>query len=43
MEKWGKLIIIGETSYSVVANVLNCNIVVSELELQSRSYIHFRT
>ena len=26
-----------------VANVLDCNIVVSEFELQSRYYVHFRT
>ena len=27
----------------VVANVLDCNIVVSEFELQSRYYVHFHT
>ena len=27
----------------VVANVLNCDIVVSEFKLQLRNFIHFRT
>ena len=27
----------------VVANALDCNIVVSELKLQYRYYVHFRT
>ena len=27
----------------VVANVLDCDIVVSEFELQSRYYVHFQT
>ena len=33
----------GEIPSSVVVNVLNCDIVVSEFELQSRYYVHFRT
>ena len=28
--------------FSVVANVVDCDIVVSEFELQSRYYVHFR-
>ena len=28
---------------SVVANVLNCKIVVTEFKLQSRNYVHFQT
>ena len=30
-------------TYGIVANVLNCDIEVSEFELQLRYYIHFRT
>ena len=33
----------GESPCSVVANVLDCDIVVSEFKLQSRYYVHFRT
>ena len=29
--------------HGVVANILNCDIVVNEIELQSRYYVHFRT
>ena len=29
--------------HGIVANVLDCYIVVSEFELQSRYYVHFRT
>ena len=34
--KWG-------SPSGVVANVLECDIVVSEFELRSRYYVHFRT
>ena len=33
----------GENPRAVVVNVLDCNIVVSEFELKSCYYIHFRT
>ena len=33
----------GESSRSAVANGLDCDIVGSEFELQSRYYVHFRT
>ena len=33
----------GETPHCVVANVLDCNIVVSLSKRQSRSYVQFRT
>ena len=29
--------------HGVVVNVLNCDFVVSEFELESRCYVHFRT
>ena len=29
--------------YGVVVNLLKCNVLVSEFELQSRNYVHFRT
>ena len=32
-----------ERTVSVVANVLNCDLAVSEFELQSLCYAHFRT
>ena len=32
-----------ESPRGAVANVLNCNIVVSEFRLHSRYYIHFRS
>ena len=32
-----------ENPHGVVANVLDCDIAVSEFELQPRYYIHFRT
>ena len=32
----------GQGSHCAVANVLDCNIVVSEFELQSCSFVHFR-
>ena len=32
-----------ESTRSVVANMLDCNIVVNEFELQSRYYVYFRT
>ena len=31
------------SSCSIVVNILNCDIVVSEFELHSRYYVHFRT
>ena len=34
---------IKENPYDVVANVLDCDIVLSKLELHSRYYVHFRT
>ena len=30
-------------TYGVMANILNCDIVVSEFRLQSHYYIHFQT
>ena len=32
-----------ESSFGVVANVLDCNIVVNEFELQSRYFVYFPT
>ena len=32
-----------ESSRDIVANMLDCNITVSEFELQSRYYVYFRT
>ena len=49
MIKWDKMRIHTSCSYvstlggCVEANVLNCDIVVSEFELQSCYYVHFRT
>ena len=37
------LITVSRSHCSVVANVLDGEIVVSEFELQSRCYVHFRT
>ena len=36
MAKWGSL-------HGVVANVMDCDIVVSDFDLQSCCYVHFRT
>ena len=33
----------GGSPFGVVANMLDCNIIVSEFKLQSNYYIHFRT
>ena len=35
------LLFMGESRHSVVVNVLNCNILVSEFKLQPCYYIHF--
>ena len=32
-----------ETLHGVVANVLDCDIAISEVEINSRYYVHFRT
>ena len=37
------IIVVREIHYCVVAKVWNCNSVVSEFELQSRTYVHFQT
>ena len=34
--------LLGWNSYSIIANVLDCDIIVNEFEPQSRNYIHFQ-
>ena len=41
--KLGESISVKRGPHGEVANVLDCDIVVSEFELQLRYYIHFRT